>query len=719
MAWAHDATTQNTRSVNDPWTLTHTCSTSATLLVCVVSTTNGRGTDTSNPPTYASTAMTGSGEGFVKQTEAGVEVWYRKNPAEGANTLSIPNTGAVSIKGWALSFDSAAGSPTVAGTTSNTATSSTISLSLAVTADNCLVIGAVGCGNRDVPSQGTGYNMSGTEDIGNQTWGIEYDLDHGTGSPVTVDFGTSRSDDWGLIGIAFEEPSGSTPTNITVTQGVITVASHSVTVNDADEILVGQGVVTVSSHTVQVNDKTAIAVGQGAITVASHAVTVNDALKIEVGQGVVTVNAKPVTIESGGGVPLNIDVTQGVVTVASQAPVVNDKTNLAVGQGVVTVASHEVTVNDVLDMVISQGVVTVASHGVTVNNALDIEVSQGAVVVNAKPAAMKIDRNLLLTQGVVVVNAKPVDVSQVGITTISVTQGVITVAAQAPGVNNALVIEVGQGAVAVASKLVTMKIDRNLLLTQGVIVVNGKPASIDQAGVTDIAVTKGAVAVASKPVAINEIPWNLPSSVSVSVGSIDSGTVDDTHSDNGVELVINETNGTPGFTFDLVFGEENSASTTTLDVNIYGYYDGNPAHNVKLQQYNYNTTSWTNVTADANDFPAAGAEQTYQFSLIDDANYQSGGQLQLRFNHTSAGNQIHNFHLDFVRLATPTNISVGLGQVVAAAINPTISEGAGIDLGELTARVYHVSRLACGIAVASKLSGGVDHYSRLSCGIAV
>jgi hypothetical protein len=115
-------------------------------------------------------------------------------------------------------------------------------------------------------------------------------------------------------------------------------------------------------------------------------------------------------------------------------------------------------------------------------------------------------------------------------------------------------------------------------------------------------------------------------------------------------LVINETNGTPGTLVDFTFGEYNSVPTTDLIVNFQFRYGGSSSHNVKLQQWNYTTTSWTNVTGVTQDFPDTSALTPYQFTLIDEADYLSGGEIQLRINHSSAGNINHDFYIDWMEL---------------------------------------------------------------------
>lgn len=152
------------------------------------------------------------------------------------------------------------------------------------------------------------------------------------------------------------------------------------------------------------------------------------------------------------------------------------------------------------------------------------------------------------------------------------------------------------------------------------------------------------------PTVLN-IAWRLASSLNVTLPDAQPLGHLKTHFDDGVELEVGEQTGIPGFDFDFTFGEHYAVTETKLVANFKAWYDGNPAHNVKLQQYNFNTTSWVNVTAAAQDFPDAASEQTYKFNLIDDADYLDGGLIKLRIIHTSSGNLTHTMYIDHLYLS--------------------------------------------------------------------
>jgi hypothetical protein len=148
----------------------------------------------------------------------------------------------------------------------------------------------------------------------------------------------------------------------------------------------------------------------------------------------------------------------------------------------------------------------------------------------------------------------------------------------------------------------------------------------------------------------------LGSTLNLITGVQSSGVLSDTYTDNGVELVIDEVAGAPGYDIQFVFGDFDAVPTTALKVNFKAWYEGNSGHNVKLQQWDYNTTTWTDVPGAT--FPDALAEQSYTFTLIDDPDYIQASQIELRIVHTSPGNINHKFHIDHMYLELAGKLDV-------------------------------------------------------------
>jgi len=193
-----------------------------------------------------------------------------------------------------------------------------------------------------------------------------------------------------------------------------------------------------------------------------------------------------------------------------------------------------------------------------------------------------------------------------------------------------------------------------------------------------LSVSLDTASLTATPIAIADVTaypsWWLPVSVTATVGSVVSGTIADTWSDNATKLRLAETTGTPGFTYD--FNWYSVPLTGTNQVNINGFYAGNPAHNVKIQQYNFTTTTWVDLTADSNDFPSASSDQDYYFHVNNDTDYNSSGNIQLRLTHTSAGNITHNLYIDYFALELGWHVLIDTAVITGTGIGIDVVPGA-------------------------------------------
>jgi len=153
--------------------------------------------------------------------------------------------------------------------------------------------------------------------------------------------------------------------------------------------------------------------------------------------------------------------------------------------------------------------------------------------------------------------------------------------------------------------------------------------------------------------------WFHPSRLVINTGSI-SGELTDVYYDDDVNLTLNETTGVPGFSYDFIF---DNVPNIDLSFHLHGYYSGNLGHLVRLQQYNYTTTTWQFVTTNSTDFPDETSEQVYTFPLKNPANFIQGTQTQVRILHNAAGDTGHHVYVDFMRveyLYTKTRTADGI-----------------------------------------------------------
>jgi hypothetical protein len=248
MTWTVDTSTAPpAQSATNPNTATAiNCGATAKLLVAFLFI-DGNTARTGGAPTYNGVSMSDSGQGFVAHTECGVEIWYLLNPSTGTSyPISVPNDNTVQLTIAAISYIPTSGVAVYDNSASTTGTTQNPSVSLTVDATGNLIVGGLASGDRDPPTAGTNFTLLYTDDIGNQTWGSEYDL-AGTATPVTVAFGTARADDWGLIGASFREVS-STPASDSQSAYI----AGSVDASDSQSAYVAGGVDVVDSQSAYV-----------------------------------------------------------------------------------------------------------------------------------------------------------------------------------------------------------------------------------------------------------------------------------------------------------------------------------------------------------------------------------------------------------------------------------------------------------------------------------
>lgn len=225
-----------------------------------------------------------------------------------------------------------------------------------------------------------------------------------------------------------------------------------------------------------------------------------------------------------------------------------------------------------------------------------------------------------------------------------------------PSADTAIGVTTGVGALSVTGYAPTVTIPSVSVSTAtGAITFSGNAPSVtEQIGVST---GTGAISVTGREPTVS-LPWWQAFSLTINTGSIVSGTVPDTYTQNNTRLVLAETTGTPGFSYDFTF--ENVPENGARSVNFEGYYSGNLVHNVKIQQYNYTTTNWVNLNSNTTDIPDGTSDTDIHFSLLGSTSpYWSGGQLKLRIVHTSAGNPTHQLLIDEFVLNPEITVNAG------------------------------------------------------------
>lgn len=136
----------------------------------------------------------------------------------------------------------------------------------------------------------------------------------------------------------------------------------------------------------------------------------------------------------------------------------------------------------------------------------------------------------------------------------------------------------------------------------------------------------------------------LANSVSLVAGTLTSGTVASTQSVNQTYYQVQET-----APFDIQF-TFTGLTGTPVECDVVGRYTGNPAHDVLIYIWNYDTTAWVRITASAKDFPSSATDDSYQFIITPNTDYISGGEAKIRIFHDSAAVSSHYMYIDFIEI---------------------------------------------------------------------
>ena len=216
-----------------------------------------------------------------------------------------------------------------------------------------------------------------------------------------------------------------------------------------------------------------------------------------------------------------------------------------------------------------------------------------------------------------------------------------------------------------------------------VAVQQATPLSIS---VSDSVTVSEAVALTIRP------PWFLVDALTAQVGAVVSGAYTDTWAQDGTLLTLSEVqNAVPAFTYDFIFNniDPDDEVGESKRVHLYGYYKGNPAHNVKVQQYNYTTLGWTNLTAATDDIPSATSSSAYSWPVFTTSDYISSalGQMQIRITHTDGnGVSTHQLIIDNLHISEEIEIStisdVTVSDVASIGGIPNIPVSDSVSVGD-------------------------------------
>jgi len=139
-----------------------------------------------------------------------------------------------------------------------------------------------------------------------------------------------------------------------------------------------------------------------------------------------------------------------------------------------------------------------------------------------------------------------------------------------------------------------------------------------------------------------------PTSLNLAAGSPIAGDVTSLATQNGVYYQVQEVLTNPAFDAQVFWTLAAVPGTSPVTaVRFHGRYQGNAAHTVNVQFYNYTTTSWQTLST----MPASAVDQTYEIPLAT-ADYipPVGQQWRIRFLHAGGGTVAEDLYLDRVWL---------------------------------------------------------------------
>ncbi len=138
--------------------------------------------------------------------------------------------------------------------------------------------------------------------------------------------------------------------------------------------------------------------------------------------------------------------------------------------------------------------------------------------------------------------------------------------------------------------------------------------------------------------------YYFPKSMSVTGGTLVSGTVADLSAVGGGDVLVSELAATPGFLLTTNFS---IASAVPNIVQAHALYEGGAGHTVNMDIFNHVTSSWTTL----GQIPDTAVIGFQQYALTGATDYVSATVAKVRMNHISAGNPTHSFLLDYLTLA--------------------------------------------------------------------
>jgi len=136
-----------------------------------------------------------------------------------------------------------------------------------------------------------------------------------------------------------------------------------------------------------------------------------------------------------------------------------------------------------------------------------------------------------------------------------------------------------------------------------------------------------------------------PTGYTVFTAGTTNGSIANTTQLDGIALRVNEVLGVNPLTFSLNFTNI-PTNITTMSLRTYCLYEGNPAHIVRWEAYNYTASDW--------DILHVMGEHSYEWvnssMSLSTTDYNQGGNVTVRLIHVSNGANGHYMLVDYAEL---------------------------------------------------------------------
>ncbi len=135
---------------------------------------------------------------------------------------------------------------------------------------------------------------------------------------------------------------------------------------------------------------------------------------------------------------------------------------------------------------------------------------------------------------------------------------------------------------------------------------------------------------------------SVPATVGVTIAASFSGDATSLITQDGSCVIVGEVIGVaPAFSVEVTFtGVPSWTATPTFEM--FGRYQGNPAHVVRVQAYNSVDASWNNLGV----MPSSAGTATYTYAFTDPDQVSGSGTVWIRLLHESIGAANHWLYLD-------------------------------------------------------------------------